>query len=298
VSRLRDEAGFTLTELLVGASLMIVIMSATLSGLTSFQTTTRSNGLRNDAQQNARTVMDTLARDLRNGAASSADSPLGIERADDYELVFQTVADTKPGGSMNGANLRRDRYCLDSSNPADGRLIVQSQTWNTIGAPPAPAGAGCPSPAWGSSRVVAQNIVNRRDGQSRALFVPNSPTAAQTTRLGLQLYISAAASSGDGPREALLRSAVALRNSNQPPTAAFTASVRANGHVMLNASASTDPEGEQLSYVWYDGSTRLPGTALTYDYDPSTPGDHDIRLAVYDPAGLRGVSEIQTVNVP
>ena len=74
--------------------------------------------------------------------------------------------------------------------------------------------------------------------------------------------------------------------------------MRANGHILLNASASSDPEGEQLSYVWYDGSTRLPGNALTYDYDPPTTGDHDIKLAVYDPAGLRGVSEIQTVNVP
>jgi prepilin-type N-terminal cleavage/methylation domain-containing protein len=298
MNRLRDESGFTLMELLVSSSLMLVVMGAVLTMLTGFQGTTRANGLRNDAQQQARTSMDALARDLRNGAAASADSPTGVESVASYDLVFQTVADSKPGGSTNSANLRRDRYCLDASNPANAKLVVQSQTWTSISAPAVPATSQCPSSAWGGSRVVAQNVVNRRGGADRPVFLPDVPAPSQVGRLVVQLYIDASRDSGGGgAHEAPLRSAVALRNANQPPTAVFTASLRANGDVVLNASGSSDPEGEQLSYAWFDGSTQLPSTALTYQYNAPS-GPRHLKLAVYDPPGLRGVSEVKTVNVP
>jgi type II secretory pathway pseudopilin PulG len=297
VNRLRDESGFTLMELLVASSLMIVVMGAVLTMLTGFQGTTRANGLRNDAQQHARASMDTLARDLRNAAAASADSPTGIESATSYDLVFQTVAESKPGGSTNSANLRRDRYCLDTSDPANAKLVVQSQTWTSVSAPAVPGTGECPSSAWGSHRVVAENVVNRRGGANRPVFLPDAASPSQVSRLVVQLYIDASRDSAGAQHETLLRSAVDLRNANQPPTAAFTASLRANGNIVLNASSSSDPEGEQLRYAWFDGSTQLPSDALTYEYDAPS-GQRNLKLVVYDPPGLKGVSVVQTVNVP
>lgn len=296
MSRVREESGFTLIELLVGATLMLVVLGGVLSALTGFEKTTRASGLRNEAQSQARSAMDLLSRNLRNGGAATVSAPTGIEVASSYDLVFQTVAATKPAGSANSANLRRERYCLDASNPDSAQLVLQTQTWTTATPPAVPSATQCPSASWGTARVVAENVVNRRSGQDRPVFVPDSATPAQVTRLAVQLYIDANRGGADVKAEALLRSAVGLRNANQAPVAAFTATARSNGHVMLNASTSSDPEGEPLSFAWYDGNTQLPLNSLTYDYD-SPSGTRTLKLVVHDASGLSGTAT-KTVVVP
>ena len=295
MTRTRDESGFTLIELLVAASLMLVILGAVVSALSGFGTA-RANGLRNEAQTQARSAMDSLARNLRNAGAATAAAPTGIDVAGSYDLVFQTVGSVRPGGSANTANMRRERYCLDTTDPADGQLVQQTQTWTTATPPAVPSTAQCPSAAWGSSRVIATNVVNRRDGQDRPLFVPDAGTPAAVTRMGVALYLDANRGGSDVKAETLLRSAVNLRNANQAPTAVFTATARANGHVILNASASTDPEAEPLTYAWFDGTTQLPLNSVTYDYD-SPSGSRTLKLVVSDPSGLSSTAT-KTVVVP
>jgi type II secretory pathway pseudopilin PulG len=297
VRDLRSDSGFTLVELLIAATLMIVVISATLTGLDSFGATTTSNSARNDAQEQARVAMDQLARELRNGATSSGQSPIGISTASSYELVFQTVDATKPAGSSNANNVMRVRYCLDTTDPTDGHLWTQAQRWTTATPPAVPSTTACPDAAWGNQRLVVRGVVNRNGGKDRPLFVPDSATPAQVTRLGLRLYLNARRGLATGQAEALLASAVALRNTNQQPTAVFTATVRANGHVALNATGSSDPEGEPLVYEWFDGSTRLPATTANYDYDPAGSGNHVLKLNVYDPSGVFG-SATKAVSVP
>jgi prepilin-type N-terminal cleavage/methylation domain-containing protein len=288
MTRLRSESGFTLIELMIAATLMVVVIGATLNGLDMFQTTTRDNGLRNEGQQTAREAMGRLARELRGGASSSSQSQQGIDVAAPYDLVFQTVDATMPAGSANVANLRRSRYCLDASDPNNGRLVVQTQRWTTAAPPAVPARASCPDAAWGTPFQLADHIVNRSGGQDRPLFTYNSATLNQITRLQVQLYVDARRDSADNGTkpEVPLASSINLRNQNRPPVAYFTADVRPGGHLALNASGSSDPDSDPLTYEWFDGSTRLPATTVTYDYTASSNGSRPIKLVVYDPAGL------------
>jgi len=61
------------------------------------------------------------------------------------------------------------------------------------------------------------------------------------------------------------------------------------GHVVLNGSASADPEGEQLDYTWKEGSNKL-GTGIVFDWGPASTGSHTITLEVRDPAGQLGTT--------
>src|SRR5437763_6067395 len=64
--RLRDERGFTLPELLIAASLMLVVMGAIYGSLDAFEHSASATNSRNDAQQEARAATDLLAGQLRN----------------------------------------------------------------------------------------------------------------------------------------------------------------------------------------------------------------------------------------
>ena len=53
-----------------------------------------------------------MAKELRNLASPSTLNPQAVEKATDYDLVFETIQPTKPGASLNDRNLSRVRYCL------------------------------------------------------------------------------------------------------------------------------------------------------------------------------------------
>jgi len=65
--------------------------------------------------------------------------------------------------------------------------------------------------------------------------------------------------------------------------------------LILNGSESTDPEGEPLTYVWYDGSTKV-GDGIVFNYTVAKGTSHNISLKVYDPAGLEGVAPSVSVT--
>jgi hypothetical protein len=65
---------------------------------------------------------------------------------------------------------------------------------------------------------------------------------------------------------------------------------------LLNASGSSDPDGDALIYKWYDGGT-LIGEGALIDYVAPSAGDRALSVSVTDPAGLTTVSPTQTVNV-
>jgi hypothetical protein len=278
-------------ELVLAATLMLIVLGATLTTLDEFTDSTRATELQNDSQEQARSAMDQLARELRNHAVANTRAPEGIALAEPYDLIFETVGQSRPSGSANTANVQRVRYCLD----ADSTLWAQDQFWTTASSPEVPSIISCPSNFWHSRRIVAEDVVNRLGGASRPLFTYDAANPAQVRRVSMSLFVDT--TPGAEPKETRLQSAIFLRNANQPPAASFTATVTGSGQLILNGTESSDPESERLSYSWkIDDAAIAPATA-TVDYGGVPSGTHSVELTVTDPGGLFGTNR-QTVAVP
>jgi prepilin-type N-terminal cleavage/methylation domain-containing protein len=308
---LRDERGMTLIELLVAMVASLIVFGATLAVTAAIGNNAQKNADHNEAQDRARTYMDRLARDLRNLASPSIFTddyqaqPHAVDVAGAYDFVFRVVDERRPAGSLNAANVKRVRYCLDASRSA---LYQQSQTWTNRPSndPPAmPSLASCPGTGWTTSMLVTSDVVNRADGQDRPLFVYNSTDAQRISQVHAELFVDP--TPGRAPSETRLASGVTLRNQNRVPVASFSASPSAHA-LVLNGSASDDPEGMPLSYQWYVdppstlpdcGATPRPASCLSSGVviDAAlTPGTHRIVLLVKDPAGLPATAE-QTIVI-
>ena len=277
MSRLADESGVTLVELLIAASLMLVILGGVLSVLDVMQNQSAAASVRSDSQEQARLVVDRLARDLRNASNT-------LELAGPSEIALLQPGSTPPAaGTINSKGLSRVRFCL---NQASGAVWRQEQTWT--GAPPTlpSAGLSCPSSAWGPSTQLASRVTN---GSGRPVWTYGYRTGGAGTLPNVVSVTSSLYIDANGPRkppEVHLRGTIALRNGqNQPPVAAFTESQQ-NGYVVLNASASQDPEGQPLTYIWrVDGADA--GTDLRLNQAGLAPGStHEFSLQVTDASGL------------
>jgi len=307
MSRLiREESGFTLLELMIVCVLMIVVMGATLAALSSVEQTSAVNKRQNDNQDQVRRLVDTLSRELRNLASPTDELPQAIGRATANDLIFQSVARTKPAGSANVRNTQRVRYCLDAT---DNRVWRQEQSWTAATAPSMPPASACPAtPApggWDTKVVAAENIVNG----ARPVFTFNATQATAITEVRASLF--ADATPGRLPREAELETSVFLRNQNRAPIAQFTAAVSGLS-ILLNGSQSTDPEEKALEYYWYDEAvasnrcgalppevpqTGCVGEGIVFNYSPSPLGTKRVYLVARDPAGLTSTAPTQQVCV-
>ena len=286
--QLGPEEGFTLVEVLIAAVLMIVVLGATLTALTSFQKNTATNQRQNDGQDQARTTLDLMSRDLRNLASPVLERPEAIDRNLAQDLIFQSEGKDVVAGSLNARNTQRVRFCL-----APGGLLYRNiQTWTTAVIPNAPSSLDCPGTGWTNTSVVAENVVNG----TRPVFGYNATGLQDITEVSATLYVDV--NPGKPPAETVLQSAVYLRNQNRKPTALFSVEV-VNNSIVLNASESTDPEEKALIYTWkIDNVGPLDppvdtGILLT---KPVTPGNHTIRLDVSD--GVLSDDETHTICVP
>ena len=123
MSRLRKQDGFTLVELLVASAVSLIILSATLAVFESMMRQFAQVDSQTEVETRARQGADRLARQLRN-LASPADiitniaastQPKSIDRDEPFDLIFKDVADIAPAGTLNAANVRRVRYCLQTT---------------------------------------------------------------------------------------------------------------------------------------------------------------------------------------
>jgi type II secretory pathway pseudopilin PulG len=296
MSRLvKQESGFTLIEVLLVSTLMIVVLGATLTTFESFQKNTAVNTRQNEAQEEARRSIDYLARELRNLASPTNDDPDSVKRAEQDDLIVQSVAASRPTGSANLRNTHFVRYCY---NQATSRVVRQRLTWTTTDPPAFPAGEECPSSGWEATDFAAW-IVNGE----RPLFTYTMTGSDLTTITEIHSSLFVDVNPGRNPSETTLSTSVFLRNQNRIPVARFSAAPTADGKILLNGSESTDPEERSLRYFWYDAdvSTTEPidgGEGIVFEYDPPAFGYREVFLKVLDPADLVGVAAPQTVCVP
>jgi prepilin-type N-terminal cleavage/methylation domain-containing protein len=297
MSRLRavrgDERGFTLVELLMVISLVVIVMSATLTAFAQFEQTTGTNQRQNESQDQVRVALAGVARELRNLASPTAELPEAIVRATGTDLIFQSVSSTIT---------RRVRYCLDTT----GRRLLRALDPAPFGDMPTSA---CPATAsgWSTYRVVGEHVVNG----ARPVFAYNIEDPKGITEISSTLWVDV--NPGERPLETSLQTSVFLRNQNRAPTASFTAD-RNGSSIVFNGAGSFDPEGRALRFFWYDPSVTnsdacpgLPaevpqvgcvGTNLVATYTPATGGIHDVYLVVSDPAGLVDQADVQEVCIP
>jgi type II secretory pathway pseudopilin PulG len=281
----REQAGYSLIELIVVSSLAPLLLGATLLVFNAFERNAARTAIAADAQSRTRVNVDQFAKELRNLASPTPELPQAIDDAAAYDLVFQTVGPSDFVNGQNLANIRRVRWCLDSPPSGDATLYAQTQTWTSAATPPSPSHTSCPStdPGWTSQRVVVKGVMNRVG--DRPVFLYNAISKTSITAVTVQLFARARTESE--PKNGLLRTQVFLRNQNQAPVASFTPTSIGNGHVLLNGSASFDPDGDDLQYSWTaepcTGTCSWSGVTV----DAATGGGmKTISLTVTDGAGL------------
>ena len=307
MSRLKDERGFTVVELAVSAFIALVVFGATLTVLAAANRQQRLNEQTNDAQQDVRVTLDRMSRQLRNLASPNVLTSVGstlprsVDRNLPYDLVFQDVDQTKPTGSLNSPNVRRVRYCLDTSTPTNGTLYLETQTWTSVLAPAVPADTDCPGTGWTTKTIVGRHITNkvgdrpvfRYSGDSGLISATDSDSRADISRVEANVFLDV--DTTRRPSETSLTSSVFLRNQNREPQSAFTLTVTnpTTRTVQLNGSPSQDPEGQPLSYYWFVDGVQQTTEGIVVQLSVSA-GTHTFALHVKDPAGLEGVSATQT----
>ena len=116
----RQQSGFTLIEMLLVSTLMIVVLGATLTTFDSFQKNAAANTKQNEAQEEARRSIDYLARELRNLASPTNYDPDSVKRAEPDDLIVQSVASNRPAGSENLRNTQFVRYCYNQATSRTG----------------------------------------------------------------------------------------------------------------------------------------------------------------------------------
>ena len=314
MTRLRDESGLTLVELLVASLVSLTVLGATLTVLESMMSQRVTVERQTEIETQARQGTARLSRQLRN-LASPADivtnvavstQPKSVDRDLPFDLIFKDVGDVRPAGSSNSANVRRVRYCLQTSgtvpgagftaSPTRGVLWAQYQTWTTAAPPAAPADTACPGTGWSSRQIVADHLVNdasaplfRYSGDAGVVTGTTDQDREQIARVQTTLMVDA--EPARPPAATTLTTAVVLRNQNRAPIATFTYSLLnpVGCTVMLNGSASEDPESKPLQYEWYIDGVKQAETGVVVQ--KSVPaGTRRYQLRVFDRARLVGSS--------
>jgi prepilin-type N-terminal cleavage/methylation domain-containing protein len=302
----RSERGFTLIEVMMAMSLMLLVTAASLAVFATMERKTRDNQRMNDQERQARVATDLLAKRLRNLAspAGSGPAPQALERAEEADLMFRTVDSTGTPTAANPENLERYRYCLAT----DGKLWMERQS-SASWAPTPPTTTGCGSSDGfpGTHSVVAEHVVNGARPTFKYQVSPmpgtysEQATVAQAdfpNDIAVRTELFVDADTTRPPREATITTRVFLRNQNRPPSAKLTATYSSSDLVTLNASDSVDPENNPLYFRFLDGTTVVQDWSqqATFAFRAKTAASHSFTVVIRDIGGLQTTSNSISVT--
>ncbi|MGH2943432.1 MAG: PulJ/GspJ family protein [Solirubrobacteraceae bacterium] len=156
--RLRDEGGFTLAELQVSMTIMLVIAFAALLSLDTFGSGAATTSRLTSAEDAARRDVGRIVSVLRNAGAPAPTTgavPATIIQALDNDLVMRST--TWPGESATGiTGTHIVRLCLETATKT---VWFDGLRAGTAGS--SSPGSACPSTASGWTHFpIAKNVIN------------------------------------------------------------------------------------------------------------------------------------------
>ena len=310
--RIGSQRGFTLVETLLVSVVFLVVLSATLTTVTSFDRLNRDTQRGEDQAERTRRAVERGARQLRNLASRPATGATTVNRAEAHDFIFQT---SDPARTWV-------RMCTQAQ--ADGTLWLWSLANAATVAPTTTACPGTPAD-WPRRDRVASHVTNRSGGRDEPLFTYGrtclSGAAATcptdlTSITSVSMEVLLDENPVRRPAEVRVSTGVFLRNQNEKPTASFVARPSSLARtLLLNASDSVDPEGRTLRYYWFrsdnyvpfacgttpqDGTVLGMGVTLNYrfpDADGPAGTVKGITLVVCDPGDLQSTHSAD-VTIP
>ena len=198
-----------------------------MTAWTSIYSSNRALEGQQDNAEAARVALDRAARQLRNLANPTVNAITTIDRATDYDFIFQTSDPSKTWV----------RYCLQTSG--GGNTVGDATLWESESAaaitrqrcaPPARATAGQ------RQHAVVEGVTNQAGGIDRNIFdyecslksaatCPVDTTEySKITNVGIELWVDA--DNTDRVSELNVATGVFLRNQNEAPTVSASARPR------------------------------------------------------------------------
>jgi type II secretory pathway pseudopilin PulG len=296
MTRLRDERGMTLTELIAAIFVATILFGAAVTTFVTFLDTSTKADNEAQAQEVARSTIERMTSQLRNGMSTGTNGAQPIQHISDFDLVFLAPDAQGTVSANNPRALTYHRYCLGNNNNKSEQLWYQTSPFNSASQAAAPPRDKCPSTSWTTRFRSGDHLVNRQNPVI-PLFTPTYDATGNVTHVAITAQVDW--NPDMRPPAVELRSKVSLRNLNRAPTASVTCKGLANGHAICDASASSDPDGQALNYAWeVNGSLLSDEKTYRLDYSPLPPGSvRTFKVTVSD-SGNATSSASQSVSIP